>query len=252
MHLRALRLAAALLAAAALAPHPAAARGKRHASEAGRSVLTLDGAAVGVRWTDGDSFRIESGPRRGERVRVMGVNALESYGPVHRWGSWDAAGLEAVARGAAAIAAAAGGTCTSGERDGYGRRLAACPAAARALVEAGAAMVFAVDGPADPALLEAQRRAQSAGAGMWRGGVPPRIPTSVHSAGEPDLHGRRPYDRIVDTRTGVAELRSHGETRATCQEICVGEGPDRACLIHVPYERRYRDRPECLRSPAGG
>ena len=224
----------------------AAATGSAHGE------VVLDGARVPVWWSDGDTFRVESGPRKGERVRLLGVNALESYGPVHRWGTWRPRDLERIAKGAAAVAAAAGGTCASGSRDGYGRTLAACPEAERALVESGAAMVFAVDAPPGASLLEAQRRAEAAGAGMWKGGVPGRIPTSVHSAGEPDLHGARPYDRIVDTRTGLATAHPHDEVRTDCQEVCVGEGPDRACMIYVQFEHRYRDRPACLRSARAG
>jgi endonuclease YncB( thermonuclease family) len=230
-------LAAALLAAASGSAH---------------GEIVLDGTRVAVWWSDGDTFRVESGPRKDERVRLLGVNALESYGPVHRWGTWRPRDLEVIAKGAATVAAAAGGSCTSGGKDGYGRTLAACPEAERALVESGAAMVFAVDAPPVPALLEAQRRAQAAGAGMWKGGVPPRIPTSVHSAGEPDLHGARPYDRIVDTRTGVTSVHVHDETRTDCQEVCVGEGAERACMIYVQYEHRYRDRPACLRTRRAG
>jgi len=224
----------------------AAATGSAHGE------VVLDGARVPVWWSDGDTFRVESGPRAGERVRLLGVNALESYGPVHRWGTWRPRDLETIAKGAATVAAAAGGSCTSGGKDGYGRTLAACPEAERALVESGAAMVFAVEAPPVPALLEFQRRAQSAGAGIWKGGVPPRIPTSVHSEGEPDLHGGRPYDRIVDTRTGVASVHPHHEVRTDCQEVCVGEGAERACMIYVGYEHRYRDRPACLRSLRAG
>jgi endonuclease YncB( thermonuclease family) len=209
--------------------------------------VVLDGVEVGVAWTDGDTFRVLSGPRRGERGRLAAVNALEAYGPVHRWGGWDARGLYGVAREATAAARRGRWSCTSGPRDAYGRTLVACPDAVRALVSAGLAMVFAVDEAPDPGLVAVQRAAQVAGAGMWRGGVPPRIPTSVHSNDEPDLGGRKAYDRAVDTRTGATEVRSHGEIRRTCQEVCVGEGDERACLVHVPYERRYRDRPACLR-----
>jgi len=212
-----------------------------------RGEVVLDGAPVAVRWTDGDGFRVLEGPRRGERGRLSAVNALEAYGPVHRWGRWTAAELFAIAKGSAAEAAKGRWTCRSGKRDGYGRTLVDCPEAALALVEAGVAMVFAVEGRPDPALLAAQRRAQAAGAGIWRGGVPPRIPTSLHSADEPGLAA--PYDRIADTATGIAAAVPHREVRATCQEVCVGEGEARACMVHVPYERRYRGKPACLRLP---
>jgi endonuclease YncB( thermonuclease family) len=228
---------------------PASAEGARKRGRgAGRAEVVLDGEPTAVRWTDGDSFRVEAGPRQGERGRLAGVNALESYGPVHRFGGWDGRGLLALAKEAQREAARGRWTCSSGRRDGYGRTLVSCPEAARALVKAGLAMVMAVDGPPDAGLVVVQREAQAAGAGMWRRGVPPRIPTSTHSSDEPGL-GKRAYDRWVDTRTGVSEARVHGERRRTCQEVCAGEGEARACLVHVPFARRYRNRPACLLGP---
>jgi hypothetical protein len=109
-------------------------------------------------------------------------------------------------------------------------------------------MVFAVDAPAEERLLAAQRRAGAARLGMWAGGVPPRVPSSVHSADEPGLGPRGAYDRIVDTRTGAAVAQPHDRTYRTCEEVCVGEGRERACLLYVPFERRYRNRPACLRA----
>jgi hypothetical protein len=81
---------------------------------------------------------------------------------------------------------------------------------------------------------------------MWAGGVPPVIITSLHSAGEKDLRGKAPYDRLVDSRTGLTRVRQHRSSYRTCQEVCVGEGVERSCLVYVPFERRYRDRPDCL------
>ena len=139
-----------------------------------------------------------------------------------------------------------------GKRDAYHRLLATCPEVAEALVRAGDAMVFAVDGPPDARLVALQRDAQVAGRGMWAFGAPPLLPSSVHSSDEPDMGPRGAYDRIVDTRTGVTEARPHGRTYRTCEEVCVGAGPDRACMVYVPFARRYRDRPACLRRPRTG
>jgi endonuclease YncB( thermonuclease family) len=233
-----MRRAAALLVAALAAPARPAARG----------AVVLAGEQAKVRWTDGDTFRVLTGAHAGQRVRLRGVNALETFGPVHRIGASDRGTLLALARGSAAIAAAAGGRCELASRvDGYGRLLADCPEAAAALVRAGHALVLAVDGPADAALLALQRDAQRAGAGMWAGGAPPLVPTSLHSAAEPDLGPRGAYDRVADTRTGAAAARPHARRYRTCEEVCLGDGPERACLTYVPYERRYRDRPDCLR-----
>lgn len=212
-----------------------------------RPAVTIDGARRAVRWIDGDTFRILDAPEAGRSARVAGYNALESYGPVHRWGAWRPAELLAVAKEATRFAQAGEWHCAREDgEDRYGRLLVSCPDAARALVEAGLAMVFAVDGPPDEALLAAQGAARERGSGMWRKGVPPLLPSSLHSADEPDLVGGA-YDRIVDTRTGKAEPRRHESTYRVCQEVCVGEGRDRACMTYVPFARRYRDRPGCLR-----
>jgi micrococcal nuclease len=238
----------AFLAAAALATPaaPAEVRARRHLPGVLATVV-LDGRPTQVRWTDGDSFKIDSGPLRGFGTRLVGYNALEAHGPVHRIGTLPPEALYALARGSAALAASSERHCTSaGRRDGFGRPLVACPDAALALVQAGHAMVFAVDGPADQALLAAQREAQQRRVGLWAGGVPPEIVSSLHSAGERGLGAKGPYDRIVDTRTGQARPRPHGRTYQTCQEVCVGTAPLSSCMVYVPFERRYRDRPACL------
>ncbi|HET7823842.1 MAG TPA: thermonuclease family protein, partial [Anaeromyxobacter sp.] len=179
-----LRAAAAALAVAALAaPSDAGARGARPGR---RSMVVLDGERVPVRWTDGDTFRILGGRLAGRAARLSGVNALETYGPVHRWAGISPWALLAVAKAAAPLAAREVRRCEDqGRDDVYGRLLASCPDAALALVEAGDAMVFAVDAPADERLLAAQRRAQAARLGIWAGGAPPLVPTSLHSADEP-------------------------------------------------------------------
>jgi endonuclease YncB( thermonuclease family) len=240
-------LAGCALLLSVLAPAPAAAaRPPRSGGHGARGEVVLDGARTRVRWTDGDSFRIEDGPRRGASARLAGVNALETYGPVHRFGRWRPVELLALARRSAAAAAAEAWTCTAGTRDRYRRLLVDCPAAALALVEVGHALVFSIDGPPPAPLLEAQRRAQAGGAGLWAKGVPPRIPTSVHAAGERGLGRRGPYDRIADTRTGEARASPHRRRYETCEEVCTGEGRARACLVYVPYELRYTRPPGCL------
>lgn len=64
--------------------------------------------------------------------------------------------------------------------------------------------------------------------------------------GEKDLRGKAPYDRLVDTRTGITRVRRHRATYRICQEVCIGTGPTLSCMVYVPFERRYRDRPDCL------
>lgn len=235
--------AAALALAAILSPAPAAAQ-----RPLGRSTVVLGGESVPVRWTDGDTFRIQAGRHAGRAARLAGVNALETYGPVHRWAGISPRALLAVAKAAAPEAARGIWRCEAeGRSDAYGRLLVTCPDAAEELVAAGLAMVFAVDAPADERLLAAQRRAQGERLGMWAGGVPPLVPTSLHSAGEAGLAPRGAYDRIVDTRTGAAVAHPHERRYRVCEEVCVGEGRGRACMLYVPFERRYRDRPGCLR-----
>jgi len=237
----------AALAGLALLAAPAGASGPGAPAGQGAGEVTLDGERVAVRWTDGDSFRVLGGRWRGRNARLEGYNALEAYGPVHRWGSWTREGLHAIAGASAGLAAREVWACrTGGRADRYGRLLVSCPGAAEALVRAGHAMVYAVEGPGDPALLEVQREAQRRGAGMWAGGVPAGIVTSVHSADEADLGTGGAYDRIADTGTGRTRTLRHDRVRRTCQEVCHGRGPDRSCMVYVPFARRYRDRPACL------
>jgi len=245
--LRAAAIAAGLtLAAALLAPGSTEARGPRRRSAHG--LVVLAGERTPVRWIDGDTFRIEGGSFAGRSARLVGVNTLETYGPVHRWAGMSPRALLAVAKEAGPLAGARVRRCEAGgRRDRYGRLLVTCPDAAEDLVERGIAMVFAVDAPADERLLAAQRRAQAARLGMWAGGAPPLVPASVHSADEPGLGPDGAYDRMVDTHTGAGVARPHARRYAVCEEVCAGEGAARACMTYVPFERRYRDRPSCLR-----
>jgi endonuclease YncB( thermonuclease family) len=238
----------ALAVLAALAPAPAQAR--RRGGGPTQGIVVLDGERVPVRWTDGDTFRIGGGRFAGRAARLAGVNALETYGPVHRIGTSSAAALQRLALESAPLLAAREWRCDGdGTSGGYGRLLVSCPQAAEALVAAGHAMVFAVDAPADAGLLVSQRRAQASRAGLWAGGVPATIPTGLHSADEPGLGPRGAYDRVVDTRTGAAEARPHARRYAPCEEVCEGEGAGKACMTYVPFDRRYRNRPSCLRRP---
>ncbi|GEJ59331.1 thermonuclease family protein [Anaeromyxobacter diazotrophicus] len=241
---RRLALALALLVAAA----PASAR-YRHRRRAPPASVLLDGAPAHVRWTDGDTFRFLDGPYAGRAARLDGYNALETFGPVHRWGGWSGEELLALAKAAGPAAAARTWRCaTGGAEDRYHRLLVACPDAAAELVGSGLAMVYAVDRPAEPRLLALQREAQRRGLGMWAKGVPPAIPTSLHSIEE---NGGGPtYDRVVDTRSGAARPQAHRRAYRTCEEVCTGAGAGRACMVYVPFERRYRHRPACL-APRG-
>lgn len=238
-------LLVSLLAVALALPSPAAARSR---AKGAAGALTLDGVRIGVRWTDGDTFRVVDGPFRGVRVRVIGFNTLETFGPVHRWGRWAPDELLAIARGTGARAAAGTWSCRRvNGQDRYGRLKVACPDLARALVAAGEAHVLAMDEAADPALVQTQRDAQRRGAGIWAKGVPALLVTSAHSADERGLGRRGAYDRVVDARTGATRAVPHSRRYAACEEVCAGEGAGRSCFLYVPPERRFRDRPACLR-----
>jgi micrococcal nuclease len=239
---------ASLLLVALLAVAPVEARGgprpPHRPARQPPSEIVLDGSPVQVRWIDGDTFRFLEGPRRGQGARLQGYNTLETYGPVHRWGGWRRAELLALARSATSVAAARTWSCSSaGAQDRYHRLLVDCPEAAARLVRAGLAMVFAIGAPADPALLHLQRAAQGRGAGMWAKGVPGRLLTSVHSADEGPA---QPYDRVVDTATGVTGRLLHHRSYRSCQEVCVDAGSERSCMLYVPFARRFRGRPRCL------
>ncbi|HEY6101402.1 MAG TPA: nuclease, partial [Anaeromyxobacter sp.] len=144
-----LRGFAALALAAALAS-PGLAGARRPGAPRARGLVVLGGERVPVRWIDGDTFRIGGGRFAGRSARLMGVNALETYGPVHRWAGMPPGALLALAKASAPLAAMGIWRCQAEERnDAYGRLLVACADAAEVLVESGHAMVFAIDAPAD-------------------------------------------------------------------------------------------------------
>jgi hypothetical protein len=188
--------------------------------------------------------------------RVVGYNTLETFGPVHQWGTWEPAELLVLARRATVVAASRARQCVSvGKEDRYGRELVKCPSAARDLVAGGLAMVYAIDETPDRELVNLQTLAQGEGRGMWARGVPESILTSVHSMDE-DTHddgttSRRSknttYNRLVNSSTGVTRLQSHGKVFRPCENVCDPGGATSSCMIYVPFERRYHDQPECLR-----
>lgn len=207
--------------------------------------VLLDGTQVPVKWSDGDTFRITEGERAKTSARLTGFNTLEDYGPVHRWGEWTPAELHALSQAPEAFLSSRQWTCkASGEQDKYKRLLVDCPDVAQALVGEGLAMVFAIDERPDERLLQAQHAAQEAKKGMWKKGVPPLVVTSLHSVDE-----GRGYNRVVDTKTGVARVREHESRYEVCQEVCEGPEDRPSCMLYVPFERRYKNQPPCLRAP---
>jgi len=208
----------------------------------GWGAIRLNGEEVRVRWSDGDSFKFKEGTYEGAGVRLTGFNTLESYGPAHRWGGWTGAELYSIAAVSKDYAASRVWECTaSGEKDGYGRLLVDCPDAAEAMILAGHAHAFSMDGPSPKPLLLAQKRAQRAKRGIWQKGVPTLVVTSLHSVAE-----GAGYNRRVDTETGESTVREHAETYAICEEVCEA-GEAGSCMLYVPYSQRYRNKPDCLR-----
>lgn len=223
--------------------------GKRakHENHAAYGSIVLNGERTEVRWTDGDSFNFKSGPHKGKGTRLQGYNTLEAFGPVHRWGTWTAKELYGIAKGASKVAASEEWECTTdGKEDGYRRLLIDCPKLTETMILKGVAMPYSVEGGAKPQLLEAMKQAQAAKAGMWEKGVAKGIVTSVHSWGEEGQRGD-PYNRVLNTGTGKAEVRKHQKRYDTCEEVCEETDGDTSCMVYVPFENRYRDQPKCLR-----
>lgn len=245
--------AALLLVVLALLGCDAHARGKKKSGAEGKrsqkGTVLLNGEKAVVNWSDGDSFRILEGPFAQTGTRLVGYNTLESYGPVHRWGGWTAMELYLLQKEAAPFLASKEWKCEAdGKRDGYKRLLVQCPLAALELVQKGYATAYAVEGTrADPELLEAQRTAQARKVGIWAKGVPNGIVTSLHSLGEEGGKSDKAYNRVVDTRTGDALKREHKDTYEVCQEVCVETDGTSSCMVFVPFERRYKNRADCLK-----
>jgi endonuclease YncB( thermonuclease family) len=206
--------------------------------------IELNGTIINVRWGDGDTFSYKNRDGKRKSARLAGFNALESYGPVHRWGQWTPQELYRLSKEAGTVAGSRGWVCTRQPGGGgYGRLLVACPDLQKELLERGLAHVFSMKGPADAATLSVQHQAQSEGKGMWAKGVPKGMITSLHSKDERSDRDTA-YNRVVNTQTGHAPTVSHREVYQVCQEVC----QNGSCMIYVPYRMRYgKKRADCLR-----
>jgi micrococcal nuclease len=202
------------------------------------SAVVLDGQPTPVRWSDGDSFTIIEGD---VGARLSGYNTLESYGPVHRWGEWTTTDLFAIARAATGMTRKQNWSCTKMPgTGGYGRISVDCPDLREALLRAGLAHAFSVDGPAPAADLATQAEAIAGRRGMWEKGVPDGLVTSLHSADERE--DGTAYDRVCTLATGHASKTAHTETYTVCQSVCRAG----SCMVYVPYGVRYKDGgPDC-------
>ncbi|MBL8950177.1 MAG: thermonuclease family protein [Myxococcaceae bacterium] len=219
-----------------------------HKKHSAPGTVVLNGEKTQVNWTDGDSFKLKEGKFKGSGTRLQGYNTLEAYGPVHRWGEWTTHELFELAEDSAPHAAMKTWECTTDEKkDGYGRLLINCPELTKHMILDGYAMVYSVDGPVDEQLLALQQQAIKNKAGMWKKGAPKGLVTSLHSLGEPDSNGATTaYNRVADTRTGAAVKREHQVRYDTCQEVCEETDGDKSCMVYVPFEKRYKNRPDCL------
>lgn len=237
-----------LLATASLARSPKKPKIPKEHHDASGFVI-LNGERTEVRWSDGDSFSVREGPRKGMGTRLIGFNTLEAYGPVHQWGTWTAQELYALARSSSQVAASQEWDCTTeGKMDGYHRLLVRCPKLSVAMVQQGHALAYAVDGetPA-PEVLAAQQEAIQNHRGMWEKGSTHGVITSLHSLGEDGSKAAQAYDRVVDTRTGQALKRKHTTRYESCQNVCLVTDGQQSCMVYVPFKNRYRGQPDCLK-----
>lgn len=221
--------------------------------------VVLNGTRVAVRWTDGDSFNIQEGEHKGTGTRLVGYNTLEAYGPVHSWGAWSERELFELAKRSSTVAASQEWDCTTDfKRDGYKRLLINCPKLAVEMARQGHGLAYAVDGEKpNPEVLAAQQDAMKAKRGMWEKGTTTGVITSLHSVGEDgDEEDAEAYNRVVDTRTGMALKRKHANRYGTCEKVCETTGADgdagaspeqQSCMVYVPFKKRYRGQPDCLK-----
>jgi len=217
---------------------------KRTKPVPGPNQILLDGNITSVRWGDGDTFSLRTLTGKRKNARLAGFNALESYGPVHRWGDWTYAELYQLAKAAGVAAAAKGWVCTTQPGGGgYGRLLVDCPGLEKALISDGLAHVFSIKGPGRAEITALQKEAQKKRVGIWAKGVPDGLVTGLHSADERSDR-KQAYDRVVDTQTGEAPAVPHTKSYEICQEVC----HSKSCMIYVPYRMRYGEkRATCLR-----
>jgi endonuclease YncB( thermonuclease family) len=186
-----------------------------------RTKVILNGKLVPVTFNDGDSFRVLSGSYNGAKARLAGYNTLESYGPVHSWGTWTAKELYVIAKMATLFARRGTWECTSdGKLDTYGRMLVICPELRAELVRLGMAHVMSIDdAPGDAELLKLQKEAQEARRGIWAHGVPAFILTSLHSR-EEDVDGKGTYNRLIATDDGHSVKWRHDTKYEECSTVC--------------------------------
>ena len=213
------------------------------AKSSGQGRVQIDDTYHDVTWSDGDSFRITSGRLRGQRVRLLGYNTLESYGPVHKWGDWNEWSLYRLAKDAKKVATSETWECKSlSKTDRYQRLLVRCPKLIKAMLVSGMGHLFEVKEKPEVSLLMLQADAIKRKVGMWAKGAPEGIMTSIHSH---DENPQEPaYNRVASLKTGLAKKHHHSKNYQVCEWVC----QQGSCLLYVPFQQRYGDqRPPCLR-----
>ncbi len=185
----------------------------------------LNGRMVPVAFNDGDSFRIYGGEYDNRQCRLGGFNTLESFGPVHQWGSFHPFELFVNAKQATNHAKHGTWHCnTDGDLDTYGRVLLDCPDLAVSQIQNGFAHAMNVtDIPSRPEYLRAQQEAIQERRGMWAHGVPEFVVTSLHSNDEDPERTDPSYNRLVSTRDGHTEKWEHGDNYGECEWVCYQE-----------------------------
>lgn len=182
----------------------------------------INGSVTPVYFNDGDSFRIQAGPFKGTQSRLSGYNTLESFGPVHSWGTWTEKEMYVIAKMATHEAQQGVWHCEGdGKKDGYGRLLLFCKDLATHLIGKGLAHTYSVnEEPGDPDLLKVQREAMGARRGMWAKGVPRFVMTSLHAKSEGgDKHGQT-SNRLISTTDAHSDKWVHNDDYAECQKVC--------------------------------
>lgn len=208
-----LALAATILTMGAVGTSPAQAEPA--------SKVFLNGVPAPVYFNDGDSFRVLSGKYTGIKGRLAGFNTLETFGPVHQWGTWTFKEMFVLAKMGTLNARDGVWHCESDmSTDTYGRTLWWCEDLAVDQVRKGLAHAMSITAdPARPELVAAQQEAIAAKRGLWAHGVPEWVLTSLHSATEnPDREWH--YNRLVSSADGRSAKWRHKATYDECSNIC--------------------------------
>ena len=219
--------------------------------------VELDGLQIQARWDDGDTFSAyttDGETKKKIKARMNGYNTLESYGPVHSWGTWSAQELYVLAKESGVVAQKGTWNCSDLKTGGgYGRLLVDCPDLRSTLLREGYAHPFSVEKPAPQKDLDDLNYAIENKKGMWEKGAPAFLITSLHSQSEyPDKNDdgsykKQAYNRICDMKTGQCAVREHNDIYEVCQNVCIED----SCMIYVPYANRYKkeDLASCLAQP---